>query len=146
MGGGTKAGGTKAGGGKMPKGPLFSKKTAWTDLWLPEPEKHDFPAAADYLDLLVDPATARRLVKELKKAPTVEKKAKDLIRASGHDLLPAENLHVRRNVAKVMLGRKLSPVLLVRGPELVIADGFHRICAAYHLTEDLVVPCRLAGP
>jgi hypothetical protein len=43
----------------------------------------------------------------------------------------------------------LSPVLLVRGtlrPEvpLIVADGYHRICASYHLDEDADIPCRIA--
>jgi hypothetical protein len=27
---------------------------------------------------------------------------------------------------------------------LVVADGYHRICASYHLDEDAEIPCRLA--
>jgi hypothetical protein len=39
-------------------------------------------------------------------------------------------------------------VLLVAGDlgadaPLTIADGYHRICASYHLYEDAVIPCRL---
>jgi hypothetical protein len=26
---------------------------------------------------------------------------------------------------------------------LTIADGYHRVCASYHLDEDADVPCRL---
>ena len=45
-------------------------------------------------------------------------------------------------------GEPLSPVLLVRGraaagTPLVVADGYHRICASYHLDEDADIPCRL---
>jgi len=42
-----------------------------------------------------------------------------------------------------------SPVLLVRGRlgatevPLTIADGYHRICASYHLNEDADIPCRI---
>jgi hypothetical protein len=40
-------------------------------------------------------------------------------------------------------------VLLVRGQltsevPLTIADGYHRICASYHLDEDADIPCRIA--
>jgi hypothetical protein len=39
--------------------------------------------------------------------------------------------------------------LLCRGmlrPEvpLSVADGYHRICAGYHLDEDADIPCRIA--
>jgi len=39
-------------------------------------------------------------------------------------------------------------VLLVRGDlrtgvALQIADGYHRVCASYHLSEDTEIPCRI---
>ncbi|GAA1910469.1 hypothetical protein [Streptantibioticus ferralitis] len=116
------------------------------DLWLPDPEEHDFPAAADYLDLIVDADQVERIVARLREAPTRAKKAKDVMRASQLPLLPADNVHVRHNIHKVRDGKKLSPVLLVRGAPLLIVDGYHRVCAAYHLTEDLDIPCRLVSP
>ena len=27
---------------------------------------------------------------------------------------------------------------------LTVADGYHRICASYHLDEDADIPCRIA--
>jgi hypothetical protein len=27
---------------------------------------------------------------------------------------------------------------------LIVGDGYHRICASYHLSEDADIPCRLA--
>ncbi|WP_053728877.1 hypothetical protein [Streptomyces sp. WM6378] len=117
----------------------------WTKLWLQEPEEHDFPAAADYLSLLLNADEVKRIVDALRTAPTQTKKAKDIMRASTLPLLPADNIHVKHNIQKVKSGKKLSPVLLVSGTPLVIADGYHRVCAAYHLTEDLVVPCRITG-
>jgi hypothetical protein len=114
-----------------------------------EPEAHDYPAAADYLTLLLDPAAAGAVVAALEQAPLVHRKAKDLLRASGLALLPADNPHVARDLAKVEDGKKLSPVLLVRGDllrgtPLVVADGYHRICASYHLDENADIPCRIA--
>ncbi|KOU38092.1 hypothetical protein ADK54_29990 [Streptomyces sp. WM6378] len=114
-------------------------------MWLQEPEEHDFPAAADYLSLLLNADEVKRIVDALRTAPTQTKKAKDIMRASTLPLLPADNIHVKHNIQKVKSGKKLSPVLLVSGTPLVIADGYHRVCAAYHLTEDLVVPCRITG-
>ncbi|RCH59673.1 hypothetical protein DT019_38250 [Streptomyces sp. SDr-06] len=117
----------------------------WTKVWLQEPEEHDFPAAADYLGLLLEAGEVKHIVDALRAAPTQTKKAKDIMRASSLPLLPADNVHVNHNIQKVKSGKKLSPVLLVRGTPLVIADGYHRVCAAYHLTEDLMVPCRITG-
>ena len=113
-----------------------------------EPEDHDFPAAQDYLELVVPGSNASRLVAGLRKAETVRKKAKDLLRASGLPLLRADNFHVAKDLKKVQKGQLLSPVLLVRGKladavPLTVADGYHRICASYHLNEDADIPCRI---
>lgn len=113
-------------------------------IWLKEPEDHDFPAAQDYLELLFLPDQAKKTMEALKKAPTIMKKAKDILRASQLDLLPKTNIHVKENLKKVEKNKKLSPILLVRGQnKLIIADGYHRLCCSYYLTEDLEVPCRL---
>jgi len=112
--------------------------------WLSEPEPHDFPAALDYLELAFSPKQAAQLVDALKHAPTIVKKAKDVLRASGLPLLDQSNPHVKEDVRKVKRGKKLSPVLLVEDGRLIIADGYHRVCAIYALSEDLEIPCRLA--
>jgi hypothetical protein len=116
--------------------------------WKREPDEHDYPAAADYLTLLLDPVVAEKVVQELRDAPLVHRKAKDLLRASGLPLLDRDNPHVAGDLEKVRNGVKLSPVLLVRGDlatgrPLVVADGYHRICASYHLDENTDIPCRL---
>lgn len=113
-------------------------------VWKPDPEKHDYPAAEEFLDMLFPPDTTEHIVHRLRHGATVLKKAKDVLRASGLPLLPKDNMHVAHNIEKVNAGRKLSPVLLVRGQPLLIADGYHRVCAIYYLSEDLEVPCRLA--
>jgi len=116
--------------------------------WQGAPEEHDFPAAADYLSLVFPERLAASIVDELRAAPAVTRKAKDLLRASRLDLLPADNVHVAKDLKKVDQGELLSPVLLVRGraalgTALIVADGYHRICASYHLDEDADIPCRL---
>ncbi|MDQ1859042.1 hypothetical protein [Chryseobacterium sp. WLY505] len=114
------------------------------NIWLKEPEDHDFPAAQDYLELLFQSEEAKKMVEQLKAAPTIIKKSKDILRASKLTLLPETNIHVKENLKKVEKNKKLSPILLVRGQnELIIADGYHRLCSSYYLTEDLEVPCRL---
>jgi hypothetical protein len=118
--------------------------------WQDEPEAHDFPAAADYLSLVAPAGEVAKLVDALKSAKTEHRKAKDLLRASRLSLLPAENVHVKKDLAKVAAGKRLSPVLLVRGRgdkgiPLTVADGYHRICASHHLDEDADVSCRLVA-
>jgi hypothetical protein len=117
--------------------------------WKLEPEDHDFPAATSYLSLVLPADLVASVVAELRAAPLGHWKAKDLLRASGLGLLPADNVHVSSDLKKVAKGDKLSPVLVVRGDlrhaaPLQIADGYHRICASYHLDEDADIPCRMA--
>jgi hypothetical protein len=112
--------------------------------WKNEPEEQDYPAAESYLSLLLDPAAAAKLVKALQKADQLAHyKAKDILRASRLPLLPEDNKHVASDLRKVAEGKKLSPVLLVRGEPLQIADGYHRVCASYHLNENADIPCRI---
>jgi len=116
--------------------------------WRTDPDEHDYPAAQDYLTLVMSPAAAKGLVEALKAAPLFHRAAKDLLRASGLALLPENNYHVAKDLSKVKKGQLLSPVLLVagdasRGAHLSIADGYHRICASYFLDEDASIPCRL---
>jgi hypothetical protein len=114
------------------------------DIWLNDPEPHDYPAAIDYLELLFSPDEAGIMVSNLQNAITIKKKAKDILRASRLSLLPKNDAEVKNAIKKVGKGKKLSPVLLVKHRHnLIIADGYHRICAAYYLSEDLEINCRL---
>jgi hypothetical protein len=119
-----------------------------TERWGDEPEEHDYPAAASFLSLICEPTEVRRLVTALKAAPIVRYHAKDLLRASGLALLPTDNVHVASDLAKMARGQPLSPVLLMRGDfrrgvPLTIADGYHRVCASYHVNENADIPCHL---
>lgn len=120
--------------------------------WKDEPDDHDYPAATDYLSLIVSPTSATQLVRRLRAARVVHRKAKDLLRAAQLPVLPPENMHVAKDLEKVRTGNLLSPVLLVRGRlgggiPLTVADGYHRICASWHLDEDADIPCRIVdGP
>lgn len=117
--------------------------------WKPEPDAHDYPAAAAYLSLVMSASEVKAVVTRLQAAPLTHGKAKDLLRASGLSHLPPDNVHVALDLRKVKAGQKLSPVLLVRGRlassvPLTVADGYHRICASYSLDEDADIPCRVA--
>jgi len=114
--------------------------------WLKTPEEQDFPAALSYLSLLYDERTAHAYVKKLKRAPMTEFKAKDIFRASGLPLLGASNTHVQNDRKRIQSGRALSPLLLIRDSangKVIIADGYHRLCAVYSYDEDAVIPCRI---
>ncbi|MBH0778558.1 hypothetical protein [Nocardia bovistercoris] len=117
--------------------------------WKNHPDEHDYPAAADYLELLGDQELVDTVVARLRDAPIVHKKAKDILRAAGLELLSADNPHVRRDLIKINNGKALSPVLLVRGDfrravPTVIADGYHRVCAIHWADEDIEIPAKIA--
>jgi hypothetical protein len=118
--------------------------------WLDEPEAHDYDAAATYLSMLAEKDAVDKTVAALKSAVPAYQAAKDILRAAGLALLPGSNAHVKSDLAKIGDGKKLSPILLVRGSAvggyaLQIADGYHRVCASYLTDENTDIPCRLAS-
>lgn len=114
-------------------------------LWLDKPEENNYPAAYSYLSLIFPPKVARKLVKKLRKARVTEYKAKDIFRASELSLLGISNSHVKKDQAKIKCKKHLSPLLLVRDPRIgkvIIADGYHRLCAVYSFHEDTWIRCK----
>jgi len=118
-------------------------------LWLPDPEVQDYPGAAEYLSLLAPESVVAAIVASFMDAPIEHRKAKDILRAARLVLLPEDNAHVASDLKKIRDGRKLSPILMVRGdlarglPALV-ADGYHRVCASYYTDENTDIPLKLA--
>lgn len=117
-------------------------------VWKARPEEHDYPAAAAYLSLIAPPHHVDFLVAQLREAPSARGKAKDLLRASGLPLLGRDNPHVARDLEKIHQGVGLSPLLAVRGDlalavPLIIADGYHRLCASYVFDENVEVQYRI---
>ncbi len=115
-----------------------------------DPEAHDYDAAADYLSLIAEAAAVEATVGALKVADSIHRKAKDILRAACLALLPDTNVRVRSDLGKISDGKKLSPILLVRGDfrtnaPLQIADGYHRVCASYLTDENTDIPCRLVS-
>jgi len=115
-----------------------------TEHWKVEPDKEDYPSAASFLSLLVGRDGAAKLVKALRKVEGISHfAAKDILRAANLPLLGADDSEVAADLKKVKFGKKLSPVLLIQGTPLWIADGYHRVCANYHLDEKIEIPCRI---
>src|SRR5216684_1921199 len=89
--------------------------------WLPKPEKQDFQSAEDYLSLIMPPKRAAEYRRKLAAArdDITHRKAKDILRASQ---------------------------LALRGDDdhpLIVADGYHRVCASYWIDENTDIPCIL---
>ena len=117
--------------------------------WRSTPQKHDYAAAASYLSLILGKEAADNTASELKSAGMSKFFAKDIFRASMLSLLGVSNSHVERDRTKIILDEKLSPLLLFRDKRngrVVVADGYHRLCAVYTFDEDAMIPCKIAGP
>ena len=114
--------------------------------WLAQPEDQDYPAALSFLSLIYPDKAAQQFAGDLKKAPVTQFKAKDIFRASALKLLDATNSHVKKNVKVINDGGSLSPILLVRDTnhgKVIVADGYHRVCAVYTFDEDAMIPCKI---
>jgi hypothetical protein len=114
--------------------------------WLKKPEKHDYPAAQSYLSLIFEPKIAKKLVDRLKASEVREFAAKDIFRASRLSLLGISNSHVEKVRRQILKNEGVSPLLLCRaadGGNLIIADGYHRLCGVYTFDEDALVPAKI---
>jgi hypothetical protein len=114
--------------------------------WLGDVEEHDYPAAESYLCLLYAPAKASDMVRQLRETTLTTFKAKDIFRVSQLSLLGVSNFHVDKDSKKIAAGVQLSPLLLVRDElhgRVLIADGYHRLCAVYLVDEDALIHCKI---
>ena len=106
---------------------------------------HDYAAAEAYLSLRLGQAEVTKRVDRLRKAPLTTRRANDVLRAAGLDPAPLDDPGVIKDLVKVIEGRKLSPVLVIRGAEAAdIADGYHRVSLVYRIDPYGVVPLKLA--
>ncbi len=124
----------------------MARKKLKNPKWLSAVEVHDYAAAVSYLSLLYPAPEAKKLAAALRRSSLVQFKAKDIFRASRLSLLGVSNSHVDRDRQKIKRGTRISPLLLVRDkqtPTVVIADGYHRLCAVYRFDEDAMIPCKI---
>ena len=115
----------------------MAKQTHWGN----RPEAEDYTAAFHFLTLQLPAATARRLLRKARTISPTEHVAKDILRACNLPLLPPDERHVAEDLKRIRKGKPLSPIILLQGDwsrvrPLVIADGYHRLCAACHADED----------
>jgi hypothetical protein len=99
------------------------------------------------LTLLFKPRKCRKLLRKLRAAPMSAYPAKDILRASRTPMSEVAAFDWRRQQQEIHDGKALSPILIVRqndGSGLIIADGFHRMCALFAEDEQIEVPCKIA--
>jgi hypothetical protein len=125
---------------------MMPKKVLLQPQWRKEPEKPDYSAAETYLSLIYSAARSAKFVATMRNAKCVEFAAKDIFRASGLPMIGLSNSHVRKDQKRIAGGKPISPLLLVRdraNGKVVIADGYHRLCAVYTFDEDARLPCKI---
>jgi hypothetical protein len=118
--------------------------------WTKKDEASDFDAAGNFLSLIYSDAQAKALIAGLQKAKLVDHAAKDLLRAAQLPLLSRDEPHVDDDLKRINKGKPLAPILLIRGDmtrglPLIVADGYHRICAICYFDESAPIPCRTAA-
>ena len=114
--------------------------------WLPDVEENNYPAPESYLSLIYTTTQVEKLLAELRSTTLSQFMAKDMFRASGLPLLGISNFQIEKNLTKIQNGTGLSPLLLVRdrkNGKVVIADGYHRLCAVYRFNQDALIPCKI---
>jgi phosphatidylserine/phosphatidylglycerophosphate/cardiolipin synthase-like enzyme len=115
-------------------------------IWEKAPRQEDFANAENYLSLVYEYRDANRLVQKLRHSKPVKREAKDVLRASDLPLLDKDDAHVASDLKRIGKKKKLSPVLLIRGDArkgapMVVADGYHRICASNFWDENDLIAC-----
>lgn len=113
-------------------------------MWKKRAGKKEFAAARNYLSLQVPDKLADQLVAVAERIRPTTRVAKDVLRASRLPLLPLDELHVAADLKRIRKGKRLAPVIFIQGDlsharPAIIADGYHRMCAACHADEDMPV-------
>jgi hypothetical protein len=119
-------------------------------VWKHKSEPEDYEGALNFLTLIFSEAKSNNLLGALHKAKNINRAAKDLLRAAKLPLLPRDEPHVDEDLKRIHKGKPLAPVLLIRGDmskgiPLIVADGYHRICAICYYDESAPIPSRLVG-
>jgi hypothetical protein len=124
----------------------MAKATGKEMKWLPDVAEQNYAAAASYLSIIYSVDRVSAIIAKLRRAAIVQFKAKDIFRASQLSLLGVSNSHVEKDRQKIAGGKGLSPLLMVRdkrNSKVVIADGYHRLCAIYSFNEDALIQCKI---
>ena len=114
--------------------------------WIPDEEEHDYTAAESYLRILYNEDRVADMIARFRSAAIVQFEVKDIFRASQLPMLSVSDSYVEKDRKKIREGISLSPILLLRdepNSKVVIADGYHRLCAIYEFDEDAWIRCKI---
>jgi hypothetical protein len=114
--------------------------------WLDDVGEDDYAAAQSYLSLLYRDERVRGAIAALRQAGIVEYKSADILRASQLPLLGPDDPNVKRQQKKCGGGEGIAPLLLFRDEalgRLVIADGYHRMCAVVLIDANAAMKAKI---
>lgn len=114
--------------------------------WRHKLDEAEYTPARTYLTLLYGTKAAKLHVAQLKAADVEAFEAKDIFRATSLPLLADSDVHVKKDKARIRKEKRLCPILMVRDPEngrIVVADGYHRLCAVYSVDVDALICCKI---
>ena len=119
--------------------------------WETSADKDNAQDAASYLGMFKKKKNADRIVDDLIAGDLTNFKAKDILRAACLPPQPQDNSHVQVALKLIAAGIPLTPVYLLRGKlksgtPVVIADGYHRISAAFWTDPSTDVSAYIARP
>jgi hypothetical protein len=110
-------------------------------IWKSAPAEEDFPAAYNYLSLMLPRKRVDRILEDFQLAPVIKRQADDILRASLLPLLPRDDRLVVHELEKMKKKERIVPILLVQAQPLIIADGYHRTCAVYYEGDEIMIHC-----
>lgn len=118
--------------------------------WDTTPSLDHSAEAQHFLGLTMGKKRAAKLVTKLATSDVKTYKAKDILRASGLELLPPTDPHVSAFTDLINAGGSLPPVLLVKGSTkhgtpLTIADGYHRTVASFYADPHADITAQIAS-
>src|ERR1039457_4689790 len=117
----------------------MAKATGKEIKWLPDVAELNYAAAEFYLSIIYSVDRVSAIMVKLRRGAIVLFQAKDIFRASQLSLMGESNLHVEKDRKRISEEKGLSPLLLVRDKKIgkvMIADGYHRLCAIYSFNEE----------
>jgi hypothetical protein len=119
--------------------------------WETTADKDNAQDASNYLGMFKKQKNADRIIDDLKNTNLVNFKAKDILRAAGLQPQPKDDAHVQVALQLIANGTPLTPVYLLRGKlkhgiPVTIADGYHRISAAFWTDPSTDVSAYIARP
>ena len=124
----------------------MAKATGKEIKWLSDVAEINYAAAESYLSIIYSVDRVSAIMAKFRRAAIVQFKAKDIFRASQLSLLGVSDSHVENDRKKILEEKRLSPLLLLRdkrNSKVVIADGYHRLCAIYSFNQDALIQCKI---